>query len=203
MVNLGAGITLHGLSREADLRSSHQSQLATTRAVLEARDRMVTEWSDWLDDRSGTRTIPRPMVERQFRLMIDNLIQMLGPLRREAEQVWQQVTEHYGRTAAARGLAAGEVVEELQQLRVLLIKHIGATVAAMRPRRALSVFLRLNAIIDRGIAMAVVGYTDALVASLLVTDRSNQPALTEVTQEDLGRQLHHLEAELTTVSARG
>lgn len=163
---------------------------------------MVIEWADWLDDRSGARTIPRPLVERQFRLIIDNLVQMLGPLRREAQQVWEQVTEHYGRMAAARGLAAGEVVEELQQLRVLLIKHIGATVSAMRPRRALSVFLRLNAIIDRGIAMAVVGYTDALVASLLMTDR-NQLALTEATEEDFGRQLHHLESELTTVSARG
>ncbi len=163
---------------------------------------MVLEWADWLADRPGARTIARSLVERQFRLIIDNLVQMLGPLRREARRVWEQVTEHYGRMAAARGLAAGEVVEELQHLRVLLVKHIGASVAAMRPRRAVSIFLRLNAIIDRGVVMAVVGYTDALVASLMLTDR-NEAALTEANEDDLSRQLKLLESELTLVSARG
>lgn len=162
---------------------------------------MVTEWADWLGDRAGSRSIPRELIERQFRLLIDSLIEMLGPLRGEAKLVWLHVTEHYGRTAAARGLAAGEVVEELQKLRFLLIKHIGAGIAAMRPRRAVTLFLRLNGIVDRGIATAVVGYTDALVASLLMTDRATQP-LTEANAEDMGRQLDALETELVTVSAR-
>jgi len=175
--------------------------MAAGKAILDARDAMVTEWADWLSDRAGSRSIPRELVEREFRLLIDSLIEMLGPLRGEAKTVWLRITEHYGRTAAARGLAAGEVVDELQQLRYLLIKHVGAGIAAMRPRRAVTVFLRLNGIIDHGIATAVVGYTDALVASLLMTDRATQP-LTEASADDIGRQIDALEAELVTVSAR-
>lgn len=162
---------------------------------------MIPEWADWLTERPGSTNIPRPVVERQARLILDTLIAMLGPLRREAKPVWQHVTEHYGRIAAARGLAAGEVVEELQQLRLLLIKHIGALVAALRPRRAVAVFLRLSAIIDRGIAQAVVGYTDALVASLLMTDRNTQ-SLTETNGDDSARQLEALELELAAITTR-
>jgi len=162
---------------------------------------MVAEWADWIADRANSRGIPRAIVERQLRLIIETLVEMLGPLKREARLVWQHVLEHYGRTAAARGLAAGEVVEELQQLRVLLIKYIGAFVAAMRPRRAVAVFLRLTAIVDRGIAAAVVGYTDALVASLMMTDRDTQ-GLTEANGDDLARQLDGLEAELEPLAGR-
>jgi hypothetical protein len=162
---------------------------------------MIPEWADWLTERPGSSNIPRPVLERQARLVLDTMIAMLGPLRREAKIVWQHVTEHYGRMAAARGLASGEVVEELQQLRVLLIKHTGALIAAMRPRRAVAIFLRLNAIIDRGIAQSVVGYTDALVASLLMTDRHTQP-LTETSADDTSRQLEALEAELASITAR-
>src|SRR5690606_34948081 len=131
----------------------------------------------------------------------DTLVEMLGPLRREAKLVWDAVMEHYGRTAAARGLAAGEVVDEIQQLRVLLIQHIGPTVAAMRPRRAVAVFLRLRALPDRGISQAVVGYTDALVASLMMTDRQSTP-LTDFTITDFERQLATFETQLAAISAK-
>lgn len=157
---------------------------------------MVRQWADWLDQRGRTGAFSRSLVERQLRLIIDTLLQMLGPFRREAGATWQAVSDHYGRMAASRGLAAGEVVEEMQQLRILLVRHISATVAAMRPRRAISVFLRLNSIIDRGVAQAVVGYTDALVASLLINEESEAASITATTEEDLERQLQELESEL-------
>ena len=198
-IGLGAiatPVTLTVPPRSGRLRSSHPTQLAAAKATIEAREAMVSEWADWLVQRGGSQHIPRLLVERQCCLVIDTLVEMLGPLRREAKRVWQEVAEHYGRTAAARGLAAGEVVEEVQQLRVLLIKYIGDTVAGMRPRRAVAVFLRLNAIVDGGIAAAVVGYTDTLVASLLLTDRDGQD-LTGVNADDLARQLAALERELS------
>ena len=37
--------------------------------------------------------------------------------------------------------------------------------AAMRPRQGMALLLRLNRLVDSGVAMAVVGYTDALVAT--------------------------------------
>lgn len=183
------------------MRSSHSTQLATARAIADARDAMVAEWADWLADRLGTGKLSEPLVERQLTLVIDTVVEMLGPLRREARLVWDRVMEHFGRTAAARGLAAGEVVDEIQQLRLLLINHIGPGVAAMRPRRAVAVFIRLNNVIDRGIAQAVVGYTDALVASLMLTDRSTSP-LTEAEPEELERKLAGFEAELAVIVAR-
>ena len=36
----------------------------------------------------------------------------------------------------------------------------------MRARQGMAIMLRLNRVIDKGIAVAVVGYTDALVATL-------------------------------------
>ncbi len=183
------------------VRSSHSTQIAAARAILETREPMVTEWADWLEEHASSTGFPRPLLTRQLRLVANGLIEMLGPLRREAKPVWGHLMEHYGRTAATRGLAAGEVVEEIQQLRLLLIRYIGAFVAAMRPRRAVAVFIRLNNIVDRGIAQAVVGYTDALVASLLMTDRQTQ-SLTEASTEDIERQLEALEAELDTVAVR-
>lgn len=183
------------------MRSSHSTQLAAAKAILDARDTMIVEWADWLEAHASSNGFSRDLLERQLRLVADGLVEMLGPLRREAKPVWGHLMEHYGRTAAARGLAAGEVVEEIQQLRLLLIKYIGAFVAAMRPRRAVAVFIRLNNIIDRGIAQAVVGYTDALVASLMMTDRNTQ-SLTEASAEDVARQLELLESELGAVALR-
>lgn len=183
------------------MRSSHSTQLAAAKAIADVREVMVAEWADWLADRNAAGNIPATLVERELRLVIDTLVEMLGPLRREAKLVWQHVMEHYGRSGAARGLAAGEVVEELQQLRTLLIKYIGAGVAAMRPRRAVAVFIRLSNVVDGGIAQAVVGYTDALVASLMMTDR-HDTALTEASPDDFARQLGALEDELATIATR-
>lgn len=183
------------------MRSSHPTQLAAAKATLDAREAMVVDWADWMADRPGIGAIPRESLERQLRLVIETLVEMLGPLKREARMVWQHVLEHYGRMAVARGLAAGEVVEELQHLRVLLIKYIGGSVAEMRPRRAVAVFLRLNAIVDRGIAAAVVSYTDALVASLLITD-GDRGASTVAGPEDLGASLDALEDELRPLTGR-
>jgi hypothetical protein len=98
------------------VRASQPALLAVTRIISDARDGMVAQWADWLGDRiTAAPTIPRATVERQFRLIIDTLAEMVGPLRREARLVWFHVSEHYGRVAAARGLAAGEVVEELHE----------------------------------------------------------------------------------------
>ena len=71
----------------------------------------------------------------------------------------------------------------------------------MRPRRAVTVFLRLNDVVDSGIAAAVVGYTDALVASLLMTDRDTQQ-LTGANGDDIGKQLDGLEAQLEPLAGR-
>ena len=182
------------------VRASQPALLAVTRIISDARDGMVAQWADWLGDRiTAAPTIPRATVERQFRLIIDTLAEMVGPLRREARLVWFHVSEHYGRVAAARGLAAGEVVEELQYLRELLIRHLSPTLAGLRPRQGLAIMLRMNRVIDKGIAVSVVGYTDALVATLFA--QNGIPALaTEYDPVEVARHLDGLETELAAIS---
>lgn len=183
------------------MRSSHSTQLAAAKAIAEAQEIMVAEWAEWLAERTASGSLPPALVDRELRLVIETLVEMLGPLRREAKLLWDQVMEQYGRVGAARGLAAGEVVDEIQQLRLLLIKHIGTAVAAMRPRRAVAVFIRLSNVVDRGISQAVVGYTDALVASLMLSERQGQ-SLTESSPEEFQRKLTVLERELAAIAAQ-
>jgi hypothetical protein len=182
------------------VRASQPALLAAGRVIAEMRDSMVSQWADWLGDRmTAAPTIPRSTVEREFRLLFDVMTEMVGPLRREVNTVWFHVCEHYGRTASARGLAAGEVVEELQFLRELLIRNLAPVLVAMRARQGMAIMLRLNRVIDKGVAVAVVGYTDALVATLF---SQNGVPLGNGDHDfgDVERQLDVLEQELQAVS---
>jgi hypothetical protein len=182
------------------VRASQPALLVAGRVIAEMRDAMVTQWADWLGDRITTApTIPRSTVEREFRLLFDVMTEMVGPLRREVNTVWFHVCEHYGRVASARGLAAGEVAEELQFLRELLIRNLAPVLVAMRARQGMAIMLRLNRVIDKGVAVAVVGYTDALVATLFSQNGVPTPG-TNYDAADVERQLDALEQELQAVS---
>jgi len=181
------------------VRASQPALLAAGRVIAELRDSMVLQWADWLGDRiTATPTIPRHTVEREFRLLLDVITEMVGPLRREVNSVWFHVCEHYGRMASTRGLAAGEVVEELQFLRELLIRNLAPVMVAMRARQSMAIMLRLNRVIDKGVSVAVVGYTDALVATLFA---QNGVPMFETQQDnaEIERQLSALEQELHAV----
>src|ERR1051325_316379 len=129
---------------------------------------MVARGMPWLGDRlTATSAVPCEVVRQELTLLIDVFASMVGPLRRETKAIWLRISELYGSHAHPRGLAAGEVVEELQFLRELLIRFLAPAIAALRPRQGMALLLRLNRLVDRGVAMAVVGYTDALVRSLL------------------------------------
>jgi hypothetical protein len=71
------------------LRASQPALLAAGRVIAELRDQMVVQWADWLGDRiTAATTIPRPLVEREFRILLDVISEMVGPLRREVGPVW-------------------------------------------------------------------------------------------------------------------
>lgn len=160
---------------------------------------MVGRWIAWLGERiTGTSSTPRDLVEAEFLLILDVFATMVGPLRREAKTIWNQVTELYGRHAATRGLAAGEVVEEMQYLRELLIRHLAPAIAQLRPRQAMALLLRLNRLVDKGVAMAVVGYTDAMVATLLRAGDDDRPPAVDGPATVRGR-LELIRAELATI----
>lgn len=137
---------------------------------------MAARWVEWLGDRiTGTRTASAELADAEFRMLLDVFAALVGPLRREVRPLWARATERYGRHAAARGLAAGEVVEEMQYLRELLIRYLAPAIAALRPRQGMALLLRLNRLVDKGVAMAVVGYTDALVKTLIPAADGDAP----------------------------
>jgi hypothetical protein len=169
--------------------------------MLRQRDTMVRQWADWLDERTSARSIiPRAIVERELRLLINVMAQTVGPLRREALPVWHRACEHYGRVAAARGLAAGDVVEELQFLRELLIRNLSTVLASLRARQGMATMLRLNRVLDGGIAVAVVGYTDALIATLFAQN-GVPSAGSDLDPDEVSRQLGAIEQELAPMTS--
>lgn len=183
------------------MRASNPALIAASRLLFDRRDLLVADWIRRLGDKaSGTATIPAALMRRDLRLMVDLMAEMAGPMRREGGELWARACEHYGRTAAARGLAAGEVIEELSALRELLTRDLAASVAALRARQALAVLLHLNRVIDRGIAVAVAGYTDALVATLFMQD-GVPSAGNDLDTADIEKQLTVLEQDLAALTA--
>ncbi len=137
---------------------------AVGRAITARRDVLVAEWTKWVCQRVNCEA--DSVVELQLGLLVDILGEMPGPLRRPVTELWYRVCESHGRESAFRGLAAGEVVEELQHLRELLIRHLAEVTAALPARQYLATIMRLNRFVDKGISHAVVGYTDSLVETL-------------------------------------
>ena len=165
------------------------------------RDSLVAKWSGFLEERqTGTVVLGLPATERFLKLIVDLLAHMSGPLRRESDETWFAATELYGRLAAVRGLSAGEVVEELQYLRELLIRDMADLFVALPARQQLPTLLRLSRVLDRGVANAVVGYTDALVATMF--SREGVPVPTTNHVQELLAQLDGIEGELKQLDER-
>ncbi len=187
------GLTLHPQA---------PASAAVGRALESKRALLIMKWTDWLAGRMAQVDIlDRPTIERQTALLVDVLIEMTGPLRHQVAGLWFNSCDSYGRAAAARGLASGEVVEEIQYLRELLIRHVSETIAALPARQSMAAFLRLNRFIDQGIAHAVVGYTDVLVESLL-NQRGIAVSTSEPDANETQKRLDELEEELKAVRAQ-
>jgi hypothetical protein len=93
----------------------------------------------------------------------------------------------------------------MQYLRELLIRFLAPAIAALRPRQGMALLLRLNRLVDRGVAMAVVGYTDALVAGFLSHENDDGASApdspSETAHMEQVLQEHRLElAKILTVS---
>ena len=184
------------------MRPSTNTMAAVAHTLSDRRDKIHAEWSDWIARRlAAAPHLRRETVDRQLRLLVELLTVMTGPHRREADGLWLSASEWYGRTAALRGLAAGEIVEEFQYLRELVIRHLSELVILLVPRQSMAAILRLNRLVDTGTAHAVVGYTDALVESLL--ERQGIPLGAHETEEsEVEDRLSQLEAEFAQLMPR-
>ncbi len=169
--------------------------------MTEQRDAMAARWIEWIGDRiARTPSASIEATHAEFHLILDTFAALIGPLRREVKPLWTRITTGYGRHAATRGLAAGEVVEEMQYLRELLIRYLAPAIAALRPRQGMALLLRLNRLVDRGVAMAVVGYTDAMVATLLPRSDDDAEAAV-VTTDSILEHLDRLRVDLDQIVA--
>ena len=124
---------------------------------------------------------------------------MLGPYRDTVEPLWLKGSELFGSVAARRGLAAGEVIEEFQLLRELVIRDLYRD-PPLGGRLPLSLreILRLNRGIDRGVTHASVGHTDALFFQFFEGEGAVSSDQDELVSEVLG-QLRAMSGELDEV----
>ena len=173
--------------------------MAVGRAIVTARDSLVENWLQWIADRQGRSTPDEPELRRTLALIVRLLTHMTGPLRREARETWLAAAELFGRLAEQRGLSAGEVADELQHLRELLIVELGDLIMALPVRQQLPAVLRVNRVCDLGVSAAVVGYTDALVAKMFSRDGA---VPTTESNLELASRLQTLEAEVARFDAR-
>ena len=125
---------------------------------------------------------------------------MLGPRREGVRTHFDRWCELYGSVAFRRGLAAGEVGEELHLLRELVIRELyrdppgadGQTI----PLRDL---LRLNRAVDRAVTYATVGHTDALFFQFLDDGDEKGSADDEAFRRAVSEQVEELATEIRSV----
>jgi len=114
----------------------------------------------------GKATVVDEIVARQVLLLSSMLPELFDRHAKQVETLWTRACELFGTVAARRGLAAGEVIEEFQILRTLVIRELYQDPllgGAPTMREA----LRLNGVVDRGVTHASVGHTDAMFFRLL------------------------------------
>jgi hypothetical protein len=164
-------------------RPNPPASLGVTRSRHAARHGEVgTELGDWLQSRvlgladewaaeikvrgMGHATVVDEIVARQVLQLSSMMPWLLGRHATPLQPLWSRACELFGAVAAKRGLAAGEVVEEFQILRVLIIRELYQD-PLVGGAPTLRDALRLNGIVDRGVTHASVGHTDAMFFQLL------------------------------------
>lgn len=163
-------------------------------------DRLATGWLSAVLGRDH-RPAPEqaPLLDDFLTLLVSMLPAAMGPHRRQLDPVWQSAAELYGSFGVARGLAAGEVVEEFQLLRECLIRML---IKEPPPSSGTSLFggevLRLNRFLDTGVTQASVGHTDRLFFDLFQGGGRTSRITPEVASE-IRYQLAGIEEELKGV----
>jgi len=159
----------------------------------------LTAGSEGPEDEEGARLLKAVVTG-----LVSFIPACFGERRERGLEVWQQATHLYGSLAVRRGLAAGEVVEELQLLRNVILRlflveappaSAGESPAEIVPPLEL---LTLNRALDRGISRASVAYTDDLFFAHLQGSGIPEGVTPELVDET-ERQLDGLRKELESV----
>lgn len=125
---------------------------------------LVSIWTDELP--VGADGAKRRLLERMAELIVRMLPLMMGPRTDHVAPVWDRTAALFGAFAEKRGLAAGEAIEELHGLREIVVRELYRDPPRVNghgePTVSLREILRLNRALDRAVAHASVGHTDAL-----------------------------------------
>lgn len=163
----------------------------------ESSDVIVRRWYGEIRAREGARGEESDPLMRAFLAhLVSYLPSCLVEHREPGEVVWQQATHLYGSVALCRGLAAGEVVEELQLLRGVILKLLlesSGSEDGWTPRTR--EVLILNQILDLGVVRASISYVDDLFFTH-VQGSGVPEGVDEELVEEIGRQLEGFRQEL-------
>ncbi|MDH3205285.1 MAG: hypothetical protein OEO79_01655 [Gemmatimonadota bacterium] len=138
------------------------------------------------------------VVSRFMYQLADLLPWLMGPHGPHVRPLWDRTAELFGVMAAKRGLAAGEVIEEFQILRELLIRMLFEHPLA-EGSLSLRDILRLNRIIDSGVTHASVGHTDAMFFQFFEPPENQESKTPEEIVREAERQLALVAEELPQV----
>ncbi len=120
------------------------------------------------------------------RALVSFLPGMLSAGRNDILPLWSECAELFGSAAARRGLSAGEVIEEFQLLREVILRMMFETPPAGAPGAVpVRDALLLNRTLDIGVTQASVGHTDLLFFSLLNGSGAVEPMNSDELEEVL------------------
>lgn len=156
------------------------------RRWLEDRTEVIaTRWAAEVTLREGRRGDENEVLRNKFlRELVSFLPACLGERRGTGEDVWQAATHLYGSLALRRGLAAGEVVEELQLLRGVILRLLLETPPSTTGQPTLSRdLLTLNRVLDLGVVQSSVAYVDDLFFAHLQGSGIPEAVTAEVVEE--------------------
>lgn len=169
-----------GHSRDSRARSAGQPSLHPFTLAGWIRERspgIAERWARGLLASGETWNGGGEIALRPFcRTLVSLLPGMITPGRTEILPLWTECTELFGSVAARRGLSAGEVIEEFQLLREVILRMMFEVPPAGSLREVpLREVLLLNRAIDIGVTQSSVGHTDLLFFSLLHGSGAPEP----------------------------
>lgn len=137
--------------------------------VRERSPGIAERWARGLQAGGEAWSGDNEVILRPFcRALVSFLPGMLTAGRTDILPLWSECAELFGSVAARRGLSAGEVIEEFQLLREVILTMMFEQPPAGSPGRVpLRDALLLNRTLDIGVTQASVGHTDLLFFSLL------------------------------------
>ncbi len=165
----------------------------------ERADTIVRRWYGEIRSREGGGHGEESdqLIKTFLRHLVSYLPSCLVEHREPGEVVWQQATHLYGSLALCRGLAAGEVVEELQLLRGVILRLLlenAESGGGWTPR--VREVLILNQILDLGVVRASISYVDDLFFTH-VQGSGVPEGVDKNLVEEIGRQLEAFRQELS------